>query len=104
MLNTKEANNVCWTEMRVGCGDILPFHLCHQDYHYSREAPRGGKEHKKYPEIKNKRTPVSGLNHYLIEISASYYLNKALLNSKVFIVNIVHLRLCVCVCVPTQQM
>ena len=45
MLNTKEANNVCWTEMRVGCGDILPFHLCHQDYHYSREAPRGGKEH-----------------------------------------------------------
>ena len=56
---------------------------------------------KKYPEIKNKRTSVSRLNHYLIEISASYYLNKALLNSKVFMVSIVRLNLCMCVCSHT---
>ena len=43
MLSAKEARNVSVSEMRVSCGDILPFHLCHQDYHYSQEAPRGGK-------------------------------------------------------------
>ena len=31
--------------MRVSGGGILPFHLYHQDYHYSQEGPRRGKEH-----------------------------------------------------------
>lgn len=43
MQNAKETNNMCVVEMRVSSGVILPFHLCHQDYHYSQEGPRGGK-------------------------------------------------------------